>query len=138
MAIKGIDFLVKVKTGGEPDSPTYTTVAGQRGASLSRDAETMDITTKDSNGWNESVAGFKSWSIDADGLLTEDDAGYLALEQAYMEGKTVLISLTTTGGGSYEGNAIITSFPMDASYDDVATYEVSFTGTGPLTKKGSE
>lgn len=133
MAIKGIDFLVKINTGTS-EVPKYTTVAGQRGASLNRDAETMDTTSKDSEGWNESIAGFKSWSVDADGLLTGDDAGYLALETAYMEGETVLISLTTTGGSKYEGKAIISSFPLSAPYDDLATYEVSFTGTGALTK----
>ena len=133
MAVKGVDFLVKLNTGTK-ELPSYVTVAGQRGSSLSRDAETMDVTSKDSDGWNESIAGFKSWAIDADGLLTEDDAGFLALEEAYMEGETVLISLTTPSGGKYEGNAIITSFPLDASYDDVATYEVSFTGTGKLNK----
>lgn len=133
MAVKGIDFLVKLNTG-TPELPQYVTVAGQRGSSLSRDAETLDVTSKDSDGWNESIAGFKSWAIDADGLLTQDDAGFLALEEAYMEGETVLISLTTPSGGKYEGNAIITSFPLDASYDDVATYEVSFSGTGKLNK----
>lgn len=134
MATKGINFLVMVNTG-TAEAPVYTKVAGQRGASLSRDAETMDTTSKDTDGWNESIAGFKSWSIEADGLFTENDEGYLALETAYMNGDTVLINLTTPSGGKYEGNAIITSFPLEASYDDVATYELSFTGTGELTKK---
>ncbi|MEB6213526.1 phage major tail protein, TP901-1 family [Enterococcus casseliflavus] len=133
MAIKGIDFLVKVNTG-TTELPNYVSVAGQRGASLSRDAETMDSTSKDSQGWNENLSGFKSWSIDSDGLLVEDDAGYLALEDAYMEGEPVIISLTTASGNKYEGKAIVTSLPLDAPYDDLATYEVTFTGTGALAK----
>lgn len=137
MAEKGINFLVKLNTGTK-ELPEYVVLGGQRGASLSRDAETMDTTSKDSDGWNESLSGFKSWSIDADGLLTESDEGFLALEEAFMEGESVLISLTTPSGGKYEGDAIITSFPLDASYDDVATYEVAFTGTGKLNKVAAE
>lgn len=133
MAVKGIDFLVKINTG-TVELPEYVTVAGQRGASLNRDAETMDTTSKDSQGWNESISGFKSWSIEADGLLTEDDAGFLALEEAYMEGEPVLVSITTAGGNKYDGKAIISSFPLSAPYDDLATFEVSFTGTGALKK----
>lgn len=133
MAVKGIDFLVKVNTGTDSE-PVYTTVGGQRGASLNRDAETMDTTSKDSQGWSESVPGLKSWSIEADGLLTENDAGYLALEKAYMDGEAVVVNITTAGGNKYEGKAIISSFPLSAPYDDLATFEVSFTGTGALKK----
>lgn len=132
-ASKGIDFLVKLNTGTAED-PAYKVVGGQRGASLSRETETLDVTTKDSNGNTENIAGFKSWSIEADGLLTESDEGFLALEDAYDNGEAVLINLTTASGNKYEGNAIITSFPISASYDDVATYELSFTGTGELKK----
>lgn len=133
MATKGIDFVVKINTG-TADVPVYQTVAGQRGASLSREAETLDVTSKDTKGWSESISGFKSWSIEADGLVTEDDKGFLALEDAYMKGEAILISLVTASGGKYEGKAIITSFPLTASYDDVVTYELSFTGTGALKK----
>lgn len=134
MATRGIDFLIKVNTG-TAESPEYTAVGAQRGASLSMNSETLDKTTKDSAGWAESLAGMKSWSISADGLLILDDAGYMELETAYMENKNILIQMHTKSGALYEGDAIITSIDLDAPYDDLASYSAEFTGAGELKKK---
>lgn len=122
---KGVDFIVKVGTN---------VLGGQRGATLNRTADTIDTTTKASNEWRESEASIKEWGIDADGLLVEDDVAYLALEAAYMAGTKVNIELETAAGNKYSGQAIITDFPVEAPYDDAATYSVSFMGTGPLAK----
>lgn len=134
MATRGIDFLVKINTG-TAEAPVYTTVGAQRGASLSMSAETLDKTSKDSEGWMESLAGMRSWSISTDGLLILDDEGYLAIEDAYMLGNNVLIQMTTKSGALYEGDAIITTVDLDAPYDDLANYSAEFTGAGKLTKK---
>lgn len=133
MAVKGIDFLIKVNTG-TAESPSYVAVGAQRGASLSRSAETLDKTSKSSEGWTESLAGMKSWSISTDGLLIFDDAGYAALEEAYMNGDNVLIQMASQSGAMYEGDAVITSIDLDAPYDDLATYSAEFTGAGKLKK----
>ena len=134
MATRGIDFLIKVNTG-TAEEPEYTTVGAQRGASLSMSAETLDKTSKDSDGWQESLAGMRSWSISTDGLLILDDEGYMAIEEAYMMGENILIQMTTKSGALYEGDAIITTVDLDAPYDDLANYSAEFTGAGKLTKK---
>ena len=64
----GITFLLRVNTG-TAGSPSYTTIAAQRSATLNRSAETIDVTTKDSNRWTESIYGNREWSIDADAYL---------------------------------------------------------------------
>jgi TP901-1 family phage major tail protein len=51
--MRGIDILVKVNTG-TAQTPTYTAVAGQRGATLNRSAETIDLTNKEGDGWADS------------------------------------------------------------------------------------
>ena len=134
MVERGIDLLIKINTGTDV-LPAYTAVGAQRGASLSLSAETLDKTSKDSGGWVESLSGMKSWSISADGLLILDDAGYTALEEAYMENKTILIQMNTKTGTLFEGEAIITSIDLDAPYDDLASYSAEFTGAGELKKK---
>ena len=58
---KGIDVVIKIGT---------EVVALQKGASLNRSAETIDTTTKDSQGWKEFISALKEWSIDCDGLYT--------------------------------------------------------------------
>ena len=126
--IRGIDILVSVKSGEE-----YVAVGGQRGASLSRTSETIDVSNKVSGGWKRSIAGLKEWSVDCDGLLLLDDAAYIALEEAFLAGDEVEIQIAGTESSvSFSGPAIITDFPIDAPYDDVATYSLSFTGTGEL------
>ena len=63
MAISGVKVKVYIKDA------TGKVLGGQRGATLNRSAETMDATTKDGAGWQENVAGLKSWGIDCDGVF---------------------------------------------------------------------
>lgn len=130
---KGIDFLVQVNTG-TTEVPVYKTVGAQRGASLSRSAETLDATSKESEGWSESLAGLKSWSISTDGLLVLDDEAYGLLEEAFMNSENVLVQIASKSGLKYAGDAIITTFDIDAPYDDLATYSIELTGANKLEK----
>lgn len=125
MTKKGIDFVIMLGTNK---------IAGQRGASLSRSADTMEATSKDSNGWKEFESSFKEWSIDADGLLPVNDAGYTALEDAFTSGSKLDVKLVDTDGKGFEGQVIVSDFPIEAPYDDLATYSVTFQGTGELEK----
>jgi TP901-1 family phage major tail protein len=130
---KGIDFIINVNTGTE-GIPVWTKVAGQRGGSLSRGADTFDSTSKDSDGWLQNEVGFKNWELSSEGLLVETDAGYTALEDAFMNDEKVKVQMVTAGGNKYEGFAIITDFPVDAPYDDLATYSITLLGDGALSK----
>jgi TP901-1 family phage major tail protein len=131
--VKGINFLVMVNTGTDT-TPVYTKVAGQRGATLNRSAETLETTSKDSDGFKEFETSFKEWSIEADGLLVDGDAGFEALEDSFMNGTKLKAQLQTSSGDKYEGMVIITDLPIEAPYDDMATYSVTLQGTGFLTK----
>src|SRR5699024_4087085 len=133
MSMKGLDVLIKVNVGTE-ETPEYVAVGAQRGASLSRSAETLDKTSKDSDGWQESLAGLKSWTISTDGLLILDDEGYEALENAYMMSENVLIQFSTKSGAMFEGVAIITAIDLDAPYDDLISYTSEFQESGALKK----
>lgn len=131
--IRGIDILVSVNTGTE-GTPEWTAVGGQRGATLNRSAESIDVTNKVTGDWKRSIAGFKEWSVDCDGLFALSDAGFAALEDAFEDGLEVEIQIAKGAELAYSGKAIITDFPIEAPYDDVATYAVSFAGTGALVK----
>lgn len=123
--VKGVDVLVKIASNS---------LGGQRGASLNRSSETIDSTTKDSNGWKENEYGIKEWSVDCDGLFVESDAAYEALETAFIDGTKVSLEIAFPSGLKYSGSALITDFPLEAPYDDNVTYSVSFQGDGALTK----
>jgi len=128
---KGLDILVSLNTGTHA-VPVWVVLGGQRGATLNRSGEVIDMTDKNSAGWKENAAGFKEWSVDCDGFYVTTDTAFTALETAYENGTQVEIKVAKTAGISYIGYAIITDFPVELPYDDAMTYSISFTGTTAL------
>lgn len=127
-AKRGLNILVSVKSGGE-----FKAVGGQRGATLNRGSETLDVSNKATGGaWKEFIAGAKEWSIDADGILIEDDTAFQLLETAYLSGDLVEVKIGEDSGWGYTGMAIITDFPVEAPYDDALSYSMTLQGTGEL------
>lgn len=130
---KGISFILEANTGTEA-VPVWTKVAGQRGGTLNRSKETIDNTSKDTDGWVEKDYGLGEWGIDADGLLVESDAGYRALEDAFMNNTILQVRWVTGAGHKYTGKVLITDFPQEGPYDGEATYSVTLEGTGKPVK----
>lgn len=117
------------------DAATGKVLAGQQGASLSRSAETIDATSKDTEGgWTESLAGFKSWSIDADGCFVESDEAYNTLETSFLSSESVPVYIEFPSGTKYSGQVIITDFPLEMPFDDLVKYSLSLQGSGALIK----
>jgi TP901-1 family phage major tail protein len=131
--VSGVDFIVKVNTGTEA-VPVYTAVGGQRGGTLNGGTDEIDVSSKDSNGWKESLAGLKNWSLEFDSLLIESDAGLVALETAWLAGEKVQVQLATPAGATYTGPAIVTDFSYEAPHDGEATAKGTLTGAGALAK----
>ena len=132
-AVKGVDFVIYVNTG-TVESPVWTQVAGQRGATLNRSMDPIDATSKDSQGWMEYLDGLREWSIDFDGLVSEDDTAQQKLEDASHNGDSVMVKIETPGGSTYEGTGYITDLTLEAPYDAEAVYSGTVTGSGALTK----
>lgn len=116
------------------DATTGQVLAGQRNATLNRSAESIDATSKDTEGfWQESLQGFKSFSIDADGAFVQDDAAYQILETAFLNSENVDAYIEMPSGTKYEGNCTITDFSLEFPYDDLVTYSISLQGSGALS-----
>ncbi len=140
MATKGVDFVIKIGTD---------VVACQRGGTLDRSADTIDVTckaaTSPTNGeWKSFISSLREWSISADGIYVVDDTALVSLETAFIDGTSVTVEFsdktktgTTAGTGDlmgWSGTAIITSFPIESPYDDALTYSIELQGTGELTQ----
>lgn len=126
--ITGMKVKVFIK-----QAETGKLLAGQRNASLSRSAESIDATSKDSAGnWKESIAGFKEFSIDCDGAFVESDEAYGLLETAFLNGDNVVAYIEFPSGQKYEGETTITDLSLDFAYDDLVTYSISLQGSGAL------
>lgn len=131
--VAGVDVLLKVKKDSN-----YIPIGGQKGASLSRSAETIDVTDKNSQGWAESIVGIKSWSVDCDGFVCLSDDAYELLETAFEERKPIDIEIKVGDdetGFTRTGSAVITDFPEEYPSDDAVTFSISLQGASPLVRK---
>lgn len=131
--IAGVDVLVYVNTG-TAQTPTYTVLGGQTGATLNRSTNVIETTSKDANGWAENVAGVNSWSIDCDGYLVAGDNALAKMEDIWHARGKVKVEIRVPSGNKYTGDAIISDFPAEFPTDGGATFSISFTGTGALAK----
>lgn len=127
--IPGVDVLVKVDINGTP-----TIIGGQSGATLNRSKETIDATSKDSNGWVENLAGIKSWSVECEGFIVDDDVALHYLEDAFMNDQIVTVEIAMPSGKKYQGQALVTEIPFEFPQDDASTFSITLEGTGPLTE----
>lgn len=129
--VNGSDLLVYLGTG------TTVPIAYSRNCSLSLSVNIVDATTKSNDGWEESIATLKSWSIETDGLgvWTENIKEFVAAFdsraplQVTFRPSTIVSGVTQT----YKGEAYIESFDVEAPMEDGLTYKLSLKGSGKLT-----
>ena len=130
-AIAGKDILLSI---WDTTGSVLLAVAGQQGLTINRDKDTIEVTSKDSQGWKQNIVGFKEWSIDNDGVYVRDHASHKLLKEIFDGDDPVLIKVTNQKAKTdmFGGLALLTSYPVEAPYDDAVTYTASFTGTGAL------
>lgn len=106
-------------------------LGGQKTAILNRTMSPINITNQINNDWQRNIAGPRSWSLTCGGMFIKGQEAFDALEKAFYDGKEVTVTLTDNDR-TYTGQAIITSFPVTANYNDAFMYSLIFLGTGPL------
>ena len=127
---KGLDILVYVPGASGSEK---VAIGGQKGCTLSMEADSIDVSNKNDWGWASTIGGAKSWSVSCDGQFIADDAGQKALMDAFVAGTEVDVEMKNTGETVYfAGKASITSIEVDAQFDDVATLSIELTGVGAL------
>lgn len=130
-AIAGKDILLSI---WDTTGSVLLAIAGQQGLTINRDKDTIEVTSKDANGWKEFVVGLKEWSIDNDGVYVRDHASHKQLKKLFESDDPFLIKVTNqkTETDMFGGLALLTSYPIEAPYDDAVTYTISLQGTGEL------
>lgn len=109
-------------------------LGGQQNATITRQAEMIDITNKINDDWTKSLAGKKSWSIQCSGLYVIDDRAFSLLENAFMNNQSIKVSISV-GNNTLSGNALITDFPLSAIFNKEFKYNIRLLGTGALEQK---
>jgi TP901-1 family phage major tail protein len=116
-----------------------TLIAAATDVSLTLNAETIDITTKDSAAFRELLPGVRSGSISVSGLIDYVDTSNKDFIDLYAAWETrAVLSLKfskanlQTGDASFAANAFITSLEQSGGTEDTASYSATFELTGVI------
>lgn len=131
-AQNGKDLLVKVDMNG---TGLFETIAGLRATRISFNAESVDVTSLESQGgWREllSGAGVKSASISGSGVFKDAGTDERA-RQLFFDGETPAFQVIIPDFGIVEGPFQVTGIEYAGSHNGEATYEMSMASAGALT-----
>jgi len=132
VAQSGKDLLLKVDmTGGGQ----FETLAGLRATRVSFNAESVDVTSLESQGgWRELLggAGLRSASISGSGVF-KDQSTDARTRQLFFDGETPEFQVIIPDFGVVEGAFQITALEYAGTHNGEATYEVSLASAGVLS-----
>ena len=131
-AQNGKDLLVKVDMTG---TGQFETIAGLRATRVSFNAESVDVTSLESQGgWREllSGAGVRSAAISGSGVFRDEGTDERA-RQLFFDGETPDFQVIIPDFGIIEGAFQVTAIEYSGSHNGEATYEMSMASAGALT-----
>ena len=124
MAVTGTGGAVKLNTNKVAEISNW---------SLDLGADDIEITSFDSNGWKEYLAGLKEWSGSIEGNFVADDTnGQKAILNAWLNGAKLSFVFEVSNGVTFEGDAFVKP-SIEVPVDDKASFSCDITGTGALT-----
>lgn len=133
MAVQnGRDLLIKMDMTGDGQ---FQTMAGLRASRLAFNAETVDVTSLESEGrWRELLggAGVRSASISGSGVFRDEGSDGRA-RQVFFDGETPNCQVIIPDFGVVEGPFMITGLEYAGSYNGEATYELTLASAGALS-----
>jgi predicted secreted protein len=120
-----------------------TAIAHSTSATLNLERAMIDVSSKDSSGDSESIAGQKSASLDFEALVDfspsagDNIADLITLYQANTAVSWEIASGTAGTAPKFTGNGFISSLSMDTPMEDATTFSGSITVTGAVTYTAS-
>jgi TP901-1 family phage major tail protein len=131
-AQNGKDLLIKLDMD---NTGSFETIAGLRATRISFNAETVDVTSLESQGgWRELLggAGVKSAAISGSGVF-KDAATDERARQIFFDGEVPDFQLIVPDFGIIEGPFMITAIDYAGAYNGEANYELSMASAGALS-----
>jgi len=131
-AKKGNSFLLQIATTF--NGTTYNTVAAMRTNSLTINNTNVDITNKDSSGWQEllSGGGVRSISLSAEGVYS-DGTGQATMISASMASTHWNFKLIDEVGDYFEGPFHVDSLTFGGDANAEENFSISLTSAGLIT-----
>ncbi|CRL09316.1 phage major tail protein, TP901-1 family [Phaeobacter italicus] len=130
-AQNGKDLLVKVDMTADGQ---FETIAGLRATRISFNAESVDVTSLESQGgWRELLAGagVRSANISGSGIFRDAGTDERA-RQLFFDGLTPAFQVIIPDFGIVEGPFQVTALEYAGSHNGEATYELSLASAGAL------
>ena len=130
-AQNGKDLLIKLDLTGDGQ---FETIAGLRATRISFNAESVDVTSLESQGgWRELLAGagVKSAAISGSGIFKDANTDERA-RQIFFDGETPDFQVIIPDFGIVEGAFQVTSIEYAGSHDGEASYELALSSAGAL------
>lgn len=131
-AQNGKDLLIKMDMTGDGQ---FQTVAGLRATRISFNAETIDVTSLESQGgWRELLAGagVKTAAVSGSGVFKDADTDERA-RQVFFDGDTPDCQVIVPDFGVIEGKFQVTSIEYAGTHDGEATYEIALSSAGAIS-----
>ena len=131
VAQKGKDLLIKLDMTG---AGVFETIAGLRATRISFNAESVDVTSLESQGrWRELLggAGVKSANISGSGVFRDATTDERA-RQIFFENEVPSFQVIVPDFGTIEGAFMITSIEYSGTHNGEATYELAMASAGEL------
>jgi TP901-1 family phage major tail protein len=133
MAVQsGKDLLIKLDLIGDGQ---FVTIAGLRATRISFNAETVDVTSLESQGgWRELLAGagVRSATISGSGVFRDANTDERA-RQIFFDGQIPRFQVIIPNFGVIEGPFQISAIEYAGSYNGEATYDMTMASAGVLT-----
>jgi TP901-1 family phage major tail protein len=129
----GINGILKINTG-TLGSPTYTTISGQRSATLTFSKNSVDVTHKGDAGWERTLGISRGVSISCEGFADEADPGFQELRNVFWNNVQDQFQFVTPGAVTYTGTFELESLDETSPYDDAASFSCTLKSVGVITK----
>lgn len=129
VAQKGRDLLLKISGANG-----YQTVAGLRSNRIAFNAETVDVTDRDSAGrWREllAAAGMQRASISGSGIF-KDQASDEMVRQSFFDGAIVDCQIVIPDFGAVSGPFQITALEYSGAHNGEVTFDLALESAGPI------
>ena len=133
---KGVFRLTSTSTA----AAGLSDIAEVRNFSIDVTHDPIDATSHDSSGDKEIIAGTGSWTATAEMLHVQASTDHQAVFDSLTGRTKIFAEWYPTGSSSdgyYSGDGFLTNWGLNAPNDDVLTANISFDGTGTLTRSAS-
>lgn len=126
---RGKTFVLKIDDG----MGVFNTVGKMRSNGFNGTKETITVTNKDTDGFNEKLPSpFKDVSLSAGGVY-DGGVQQLKVRDAWLADSTHEFQMAGASGDTWEGPFIVTEFSSDGEHNGERTWSCTLESAGPVT-----